>query len=381
MSDLGREPPYEVAALMSHPGGNVGDDGASALSRQEGPARHHPGDRSLWHQPLCTIVVTHHNYAHLLEGALLSLLDQTHDGWECVVIDDASRPEDHGRAEAIVRGLADRRISFIANERRLGQIDTFFSGLSRTTGEFVTLLDPDDRFAPTYLEDMLGAHLNSAIFCPIVSCDQKLVRADGALLTGAWKGCGGKESVNTPLRIEDGAGKSRALLYFSPRDPRWLWSSSSGLMVRRAALNLLVPSRPLDYSAADTYVVHGAHFLGGTIFLPKALVYRGVHASNHYLSDSIISMQQTMRRAGGPSRAKECRQAVVEAMFHNGVLDHFSEKYLAGVLGKHFKRDEAAWFRKTCPKAYRLWQLGRPLHRTLKRFFPWPWSRRATRAG
>jgi glycosyltransferase involved in cell wall biosynthesis len=366
---------------MSHSGGQAGEDGASALSRQDAPAPRSPVGRTLCHRPLCTIVVTHHNYAHLLEGALLSLLDQTHDGWECMVIDDASRPEERRRAEAIVRGLADRRISFFANERRLGQIDTFFAGLSRTSGEFVTLLDPDDRLAPTYLEEMLQAHLNGAIFCPIVSCDQKLVRADGALLTGTWKGCGGKESVNAPRRIEEGGSKGCALLYFSPKDPRWLWSSSSGLMVRRAALNLLVPSRPLDYSAADTYVVHGAHFLGGTIFQPKALVYRGVHARNHYLSDNIISMQQTMRRAGGPGRAMECRQAVVEAMFHNGVLNCFSEKYLAGVLARHFKRGEAASFRKTCPEAYRLWQLGRPLHRALKRVFPWAWPRRATGTG
>lgn len=366
---------------MGHLSRQAGADGSNVAPRQGVPTAHRALDRTKWHRPLCTIVVTHRNYSHLIEDALLSVLDQTHDCWECIVVDDASRPEDRGRVQAIVRSFSDRRVSLFENERQLGQIGTFFAGVSRTSGEFVTLLDPDDRFSPTYLEEMVKAHLNSAIFCPIVSCDEMLLQMDGALLTGTWKGYHGKRSAKEPLRIEAGPGDSSSLLYFSPQDRRWIWSSSSGLMMRRAALSLLIPTKPLEYSAADTYLAHGAHFLGGTIFLPSALVYRGVHTSNHYLSENIISMQQAMRRAGGPSRAKECRRAVVEAMFHNGVMDFFSEEYLTGVLSSHFKRGEAAPFRGTCPEAYRLWQLGQPFRRALKRAFPSLWARRVARAG
>lgn len=357
-------------------------------SRQEAPAPRRTLDRTSWHQPLCTIVVTHHNYSHFVEDALLSILDQTHNRWECVVVDDASKPEERERLEVIIKGLSDRRITLLRNERQLGQIGTFFAGVAATSGEFVTLLDPDDRFAPTYLEEMLKAHLNHAVFCPIVSCDEKLLRMDGALLTGTWKSYRRKPSANEPLHIEVGDAKSRPLLYFSPHAPKWLWTSSSALMMRRAALNFLIPSKQLRYiRSADAYLANGSHFLGGTIFLSSPLVYRGVHTSNGYLSDNIFSVHQKHNRVGWQSRAKECRRDVVESMFHNGVTSWFDEAYLAKVLINHFEGDEAALIGRACPEAYRLWQSNQPrrqprqlLRRALKRVFPSLSGRRATHA-
>ena len=49
-------------------------------------------------------------------------------------------------------------------------------------------------------------------------------------------------------------------------------------MFRRAALNLMRPYRPLGYKIqADAYLAQGAHLLGGTLFLTKPLIYRGIH--------------------------------------------------------------------------------------------------------
>ena len=192
------------------------------------------------------VIVTYRHHSHLIEDALLSLLDQTHENWECVVVDDFSTEDERLRLEAVVERLSDRRIRLlIQNAQQLGQIDTFFAGLAETTGEFVSPLDPDDRFAPTYLEEMVKAHLNEAVFCPVVTCDQKLFRVEGALLTGVWKGRRQAIGRIDPLRIDVAKSDDAPMLYFSRMNRDWLWTSTSAMMVRRSALNLLVPKKPL----------------------------------------------------------------------------------------------------------------------------------------
>jgi glycosyltransferase involved in cell wall biosynthesis len=321
-------------------------------------------DRAKWHQPLCSIILTHHNYSNLVEDSLLSLLDQTYQNWECVVVDDFSTEDERRRLLAIIEASPDRRVRLIHNTEQLGQIGTFFAGFAETTGEFVSPLDPDDRLDPTYLEEMVRAHLNETVFCPIVSCEQKLFRLDaGALVTGTWKGRLRSQSRaqgadRRGLGIDVTAPDDGPLLYFSPKERSWTWTSSSAIMLRRSALNLLVPNKRLDFKgpALDAYLANGAHFLGGTLFLSKPLVYRGLHSKTWYLTDSIFSMQQNLGKAGWTTQAPQCKRDVVEAMFHNGVTRWFPGTHLAEVLRVHFDRGQMMLIRETCPEAYRLWR-------------------------
>ncbi len=60
------------------------------------------------------------------------------------------------------------------------------------------------------------------------------------------------------------------------------------------------------------------------------------------------------------------KRDVVEALFHNGVTQWFSEAHLKLVLRKHFKKDEMALIGKTCPEAYRLWRSSRGIYRAIE---------------
>jgi glycosyltransferase involved in cell wall biosynthesis len=339
--------------------------GLNVANSNQGKLARRSLDRLRWHQPLCTVIVTHHDYSKLVEDALLSLLDQTHENWECVVVDDFSTDDERRSLKKVVEGLSDQRMRLIENAQQLGQTETFFAGLAQTSGEFVSPLDPDDRLAPTYLEEMVAAHLNEAVFCPVVSCDQKLFRLDGALVTGTWKGRlrslpDSVRFVPTLIKPDD-----QPLLYFPCTERNWLWSSSSGIMARRSALNLLVPNKRLGLDRnLDAYIANGAHFLGGTLFLSKPLLYRGMHAHNYYLTENIFSMQQNLGRADWKTRAPQFKRDVVEAMFYNGVTHCLAEHQLAEVLRAHFDKDQMALLSKTCPEAYRLW---RPPHGLVRR--------------
>jgi hypothetical protein len=128
-------------------------------------------------------------------------------------------------------------------------------------------------------------------------------------------------------------------------------------MVRRSALNLLVPNKRLGLDRnLDAYLANGAHLLGGTLFLSKPLLYRGMHAHNYYLTENIFSMQQNLGRADWKSRASQFKRDVVEAMFCNGVRRCLPEHQLAAVLRAHFDKDQMALLNKRCPEAYQLWR-------------------------
>ena len=329
-------------------------------------------DRAKWHQPLCTIIVTHRNYAHLVKDALLSVLDQTYANWECIVVDDFSNVGERHRLQAIVEELSDPRIRFIQNARLLGQIETFFEGLAESSGEFVSPLDPDDRLHPAYLEEMVRVHLNETVFCPLANCEQKLLRTDGALVTGTLRGgvrTKDRPSIRT-LPIDITRPHDERILYLSCKERGWLWTTTSSMMVRRLAARLLVPHKRFDYDVAlDAYLAFGAHFLGGTLLVPRPLVYRGIHANNDYITENMFSMTQISARYDAKERFPVCKRDAVEAMFHNGVTRLFTESHLAELLRRHFDKEGMAMIGNACPEAFKIWRSHNELSKK-KRIWP-----------
>jgi glycosyltransferase involved in cell wall biosynthesis len=275
-------------------------------------------NRAAWHKPLISIVITHFNYADHIEDAILSLLDQSYENWECVIVDDASSYEQHAQLVVILDRIGSTKIRLVEHSENLGQIPAFFTGLDATCGDFVCLLDPDDRYAETFLEEALGCHLNESVYCPIACTEQILLTGNG-VITG-----GGYSWHNRARMQRRGAGLSvdelePRLLYFEAEKNGWFWTSTSAMMFRRAACELLRPHRPLAYKgSADSYMAKGAHMLGGTLFYTKPLVYRGLHDNNAFITANIYASKQSKRKTYGEERTKECHADVREAILHNG---------------------------------------------------------------
>jgi hypothetical protein len=247
--------------------------------------------------------------------------------------------------------------------------------LAETSGEFVSALDPDDRLHPAFLEEMVRAHLNETVFCPIACSEQKLLRINGALMTGTLTGGRGKSrrqwlGRDGPVRVDIAIPDDEPLLYFPSSERGWHWTTTSAMMMRRLAIGFLVPNKHLAYNdSLDAYLGFGAHFLGGTLFVRKPLVYRGVHPRNAYISEDIFSMAQIRTRAGAPHHAPECKRDAVEAMFHNGVSRLFDERHLGEVLRKHFSEEQMALIGKGCPEALSVWRSSKA-PRKKKRILP-----------
>ncbi len=312
----------------------------------DAPATRPRLDREKWLSPRAAIVVTHHDYSDHLEDALLSLLDQSYDNWECVVIDDASDRGHALAAETIVRRIASPKIRFHALQENVGQIQAFFAGLDAIKGEFVCLLDPDDRYAENFIEEALRAHLNAAVYAPIVCTDQFIVH-DGAVITGTYSHFNMRHAAGGVVPSEIPPD----LHYVMPRARGWHWTSTSAMMFRRPALDLMRPHKRLPYpGSADSYLAQGAHLLGGSLFLNRPLVYRLAHGSNAWLTSGVFASTQNKRRADGTAeeRSRDCLIDVVEAIRANGGGEHLqAEKPRKRFWRRKLRSIEKRWLRWT----------------------------------
>jgi glycosyltransferase involved in cell wall biosynthesis len=107
--------------------------------------------------PFTSVIIPAYNQAEFLGEAIQSVLDQTYDNFELIVVDDAS--PDH--TAEVVRRFSDPRIKYIVHQENRGLPATRNTGMRASSGELIALLDADDYFHPQKLQahvDFFTAH-------------------------------------------------------------------------------------------------------------------------------------------------------------------------------------------------------------------------------
>ncbi|HUB85930.1 MAG TPA: glycosyltransferase family A protein, partial [Rhizomicrobium sp.] len=99
--------------------------------------------------PFFSVIIPVYNRADVLGRALQSVLAQSFQDFEIVVVDDGSRDD----PRAVVEAIGDRRIRYVRQENK-GGAAARNRGFDEACGQFVALLDSDDRFLPHHLEQM-----------------------------------------------------------------------------------------------------------------------------------------------------------------------------------------------------------------------------------
>lgn len=101
--------------------------------------------------PFYSVIIPVYNRAHLLRAALDSVLAQTEQDFEIVVVDDGSIDDPGGVVEAV----GDPRIRFLRQCNR-GSSHARNTGIDIARGQFLAFLDSDDEFLPGHLATMRG---------------------------------------------------------------------------------------------------------------------------------------------------------------------------------------------------------------------------------
>ncbi len=102
-------------------------------------------------QPIVSVVITCYNYARYVGGAIESVLNQSFQDIEIIIVDDGSTD---GSDTVISSFLFDHRIKYFHQENR-GQAKAKNKGIKESTGEFVAFLDADDQWEKTKLEKQI----------------------------------------------------------------------------------------------------------------------------------------------------------------------------------------------------------------------------------
>ncbi|AGF54983.1 glycosyltransferase involved in cell wall biosynthesis [Clostridium saccharoperbutylacetonicum] len=102
---------------------------------------------------MISIIIPTFNRANTIERSVLSILDQTYQDFELIIVDDNSQDE----TEVIVRRMNDKRIKYIKHERNLGANAARNTGVRAAKGELIAFQDSDDKWHNDKLEIQLKA--------------------------------------------------------------------------------------------------------------------------------------------------------------------------------------------------------------------------------
>jgi glycosyltransferase involved in cell wall biosynthesis len=98
--------------------------------------------------PLVSIVIPTYNHASMLQRALATVVEQTHQNWNAIVVNNFSTDN----TLEVVAAFNDPRIQCV-NFRNHGVIGASRNeGIALATGKYVAFLDSDDTWFPTKLE-------------------------------------------------------------------------------------------------------------------------------------------------------------------------------------------------------------------------------------
>ena len=105
-------------------------------------------------KPTISIITPLYNAEHLFADTYASVMEQTYEDYEWIIIDDCS--SDGSYALALELSKDNPKVKVIHLERNGGSAKARNKGLDEATGRYVTFLDSDDLLDPTYLEKQLA---------------------------------------------------------------------------------------------------------------------------------------------------------------------------------------------------------------------------------
>ena len=99
--------------------------------------------------PLVSVIIPTYNRANILSQAILSVISQSYQNWELIIVDDGSTDNTKNVVEEFTK--SDKRIKYIYQENK-GQPSAMNTGIKNSAGYFIAFLDDDDQWMSRKLE-------------------------------------------------------------------------------------------------------------------------------------------------------------------------------------------------------------------------------------
>jgi len=158
-----------------------------------------------------SIVVPVYNVEQYLDKCLRSILDQTHENLEVIVVNDGSKDSS---PEIISSFLSDSRILYI-NQENAGVTAARNRGIEAATGDFLGFVDSDDWIEPETYETLLDALLSTKSDMSV--CNYNLIYDDRVEL------CYSKDT-NEEVSIDEDVYGFFSRFCVRPKPNNYIWT-------------------------------------------------------------------------------------------------------------------------------------------------------------
>ncbi len=109
---------------------------------------------SIWpiEKPLVSVIIPCYNHGHYLSDAVESVLAQTWQNLEIIIVNDGSEDEN---TISVLGKFSRPKTRILTHTRNLGLPAARNTGIRQAQGKYICCLDADDKIHPTYLEKAL----------------------------------------------------------------------------------------------------------------------------------------------------------------------------------------------------------------------------------
>jgi len=152
---LNRYRSYSLLSSVTHAEAfwclDPGEAATTALRRIRWQMASRPAHPSVLESPLVSIIVRTRNRPQLLRECLGSIVSQTHQNIEVVLVNDGGESVEHVLAEF----SPFLRISPVVHSEPIGRPEALNAGIKQAKGEFIAYLDDDDVYYPDHIETLV----------------------------------------------------------------------------------------------------------------------------------------------------------------------------------------------------------------------------------
>ncbi len=100
---------------------------------------------------LVSIITPSYNSAKFIAETIQSVQNQTYQNWEMIIVDDGSSDETESVVISIIQN--DNRIQFHKLNQNSGPAVARNTGIEKASGDYMTFIDADDIWFPTFIEN------------------------------------------------------------------------------------------------------------------------------------------------------------------------------------------------------------------------------------
>lgn len=122
-----------------------------------------------------SVIIPTYNREASIASSIQSVLDQTWQNYEIIVVDDGSTDN----TWRIVDQFTDERIRYIYLDQNSGPSRARNEGIRQAKHKFIAFLDSDDEWLPQKLEKQMQVMLNAPETVGLVYCRIRAIKADG----------------------------------------------------------------------------------------------------------------------------------------------------------------------------------------------------------